>query len=157
VKITDVNLRVKGRKNKNIPVRVYNYTIKNLNSLRFDDLVDIMGIDVACKLLNLFSGGSMYIPKKSSIRKDFLHAIIRKEAEHLKEVDKIGIVKLVEMLSAKFGYSKETIYQILGYKNSNALPKGKFIQKKKIDTVRDENLLSLLKSHYEKLKRNNLI
>ena len=122
-----------------------------------DDLVDIMGIDVACKLLDVFSGGYMYIPKKSTIKKDFLHAIIRKEAEQLQKLDKEPTIKIVINLANKYNLHIETIYRILGLKNSNSMDKDKFKQKHKIDKIRDENLLNLLKNNWDKLSSHSLI
>lgn len=156
MKIGNVKVRVKGR--QKLSPKIYEYTIKNLSSIRFDDLVDIMGIDVACKLLDVFSGGYMYIPKKSTIKKDFLHAIIRKEAEQLYKAEETpNMEKIVYTLANKYNFHAETIYRILGIKYSIKENKDKFKQKHKIDKIRDENLLNLLKNNWDKLTSHGLI
>ena len=157
MKIQDVKIKVRGRPKKSkLPPKIYEYMIKNLSSLRFDDLVDIMGIDAACKLLDLFSGGYMYIPKKSAVKKDFIHAMIRATAEQLRQ-EKFKMVEIVKMIASNYPVKEEMIYKILGLKNSDAMNKEKFKKKIQIDNIRDKNLINLLKNNFEKLKAYQLI
>jgi len=158
MKIKDVKLKVRGRPRKDkLPPKIYEYMIKNLSSLRFDDLIDIMGIDAACKLLDLFSGGYMYIPKKSAIKKDFLHALIRYEYDYLITSEEYNITNSVKLLANKYGLHEEMIYKILGRKNNDALNKEIFKRKLQIDRIRDVNLLNILKNNLDKLKAHDLI
>ena len=156
MKIKDIKRKIKGRKTKKCSSKVYEYTFKNLSSLRFDDLVDLMGMETTFKLLDIFSGGYIYIPKKSTIKKDFIHAIIRTEAiELIKEIKVVS--KVVTLLANKYNLHEEHIYKLLGLKNNDALDKDIFIRKAEIDNIKDENLLYLLKNNWDLLKEHNLI
>jgi len=115
-----------------------------------------MGVDIACKLLDTFSGGYMYIPKKSTIKKDFLHALIRLEAKTIKKEEHLKMTEIVRLLANKYVLDEETIYRILGIKNTDSLEKGIFKKKKQIDYIRDENLLSILKKNWDKLVYHKL-
>ena len=154
MKVTKIKKTVKNK--KRAASKVYEYTLKNISSLRFNDLMDIMGVDAACSMFNYFSGSYIYIPNKKTIKKDFLHAIIRNEASN--DFDpQTPIAKIVRILSGKYSLTEITIYNILGIKNTDGMNKKLFEQKIKIDKIRDENLLSIVSVYWETLKRNGLL
>jgi hypothetical protein len=154
MKVSNHKKRVKGRAASK---KVYEYTIKSIGSLRFNDIVEIMGVDAACKFFEYFAGCYIYIPTKKSIKTDFVHALIRHEAGVLK-TEELKINKVVEILAGKYGLHQETVYKILGLKNSDTCVDTKlFKQKIKIDEIRDTHLLAILSEHWKLLKKYGLL
>ncbi len=158
MKISELPFKVKTRENKKTPNRkVYNYIIKNVGSIRFNDLVDLMGIDIACTFLDIFGGASIYIPKKSSLKKDFLHTIISAEAQELYKKEKNICTIIAGELSKKYSLHIASIHKILGLKNIDAIEKEKFKKKVQIDYIRDEALLTILKNNWDLIQSHDLI
>jgi hypothetical protein len=156
MKVNTIPVKVKGRTRKKLPPDVFKYTLKKLNSLRFNDLVYILGVDSSCKLLDYFSGGYIYIPSKKTIKRDFINALIRQEAKYLKEDGK-SIRSIAQFLSHKYNKHPETIFMLLGVKNTDSMEKDKFQKKNQINAIRDETLLFLLENNLEKLRLHSLI
>lgn len=152
------------QKNKK-PKKMYHYTMKNLTSMKFDDMIDIFGIDVACKLVKEYSGCRIYIPRLSSLKKDLKHTLIRAEWKMLKRKGKPPLyrpykrIELARILRSKYGLTESIIFQIVGEERQTSKYPVKAVYKKKIQIskIRDKNLLYIMQNYWDKLKDCGLV
>jgi len=154
--IKEVKVNFKSRHKKKHPLKTYEYTLRKVSSLRIDNLIEKFGIETTLKLLNNFEGTSIYIPKKQTIRTNFLHTIIRKEAKELIK-EKNNQAEVVRTLAKKYNKHIESIYRILGRKNVDSIDEFKFDRRNQINKIRDENLLYILKKYWKELNDNDLV
>ena len=107
--------------------------------MSLDDLESIIGIEGACKFLEVFAGVAMRFPSFKSIQAAFREAMIRYEFKKTLENDSdYGKVKLYLELAKKYNLNRTIVERIVWGVRPHKTYRWSFI------VARDEKLLRLI-------------
>lgn len=120
--------------------------LKVYTKIQFEDIVDLLGIEFACKLYTTLAGCTLYIPKLSGLRMDFIGAVIRHDFEILRK-NKIPPLIARQMVADKFNLKPEIVKGLVLKSRRNVI----------LDKARDEKLINILKRSMYELKKYKII
>lgn len=134
--------------------KIYHRFVFGMN---LPDLIDLIGVEAACKLLKYYSGTNIYLPRLTTIQKTIKIALIREEAkiliqegESVKEIDKSLAIKYKTSIKfVKVAREGNTI--------PNQLKKEALKNRLRLQNEINNRLLELVREHREIFKSYGIL
>ena len=118
-----------------------------LFKVKIEEVIDLLGVDAACKLYHFYGGAHFYLSRTRSIRSRIRSALIREDYKKLMEERDITAVKAFEILAAKYNLSVYAIKQKVTNKKGLS----------RISALSDDYLLQLATENAEVFRRYKII